>query len=93
MKVCLSIIVLVSLTPDAQLEQNPTTVDYILFFTGDVTVTPNLNEISDHKYVSKAELQEMFANPGMYPIPLLFYPFHASHPPSFFYCTRALFNC
>lgn len=24
-----------------------------------------MNEISDHKYVSKAELQEMFANPGM----------------------------
>lgn len=39
-------------------------VDYILFFTGDVDVTPNLNEIRDHKYVSKAELQAMFEDPG-----------------------------
>ncbi|KAF8305247.1 Isopentenyldiphosphate isomerase [Clavulina sp. PMI_390] len=38
-------------------------VDYILFFTGDVDVTPNVNEICDYKYVSKAELQEMFADP------------------------------
>ncbi|KAG7099199.1 hypothetical protein E1B28_001066 [Marasmius oreades] len=35
-------------------------VDYILFLTRDVSVTPNLNEISDHKYVDKAELQAMF---------------------------------
>lgn len=35
-------------------------VDYILFITTDVTVNPNLNEISDHKYVDKAELQAMF---------------------------------
>ncbi|CAK5280528.1 unnamed protein product [Mycena citricolor] len=35
-------------------------VDYILFFTADVTVTPNLNEIRDYKYVDKAELQAMF---------------------------------
>lgn len=31
--------------------------------TADVTVTPNLNEIRDHKYVSKEELQQMFAEP------------------------------
>ena len=41
-------------------------VDYILFFTGDVTVTPNENEIRDHKYVSKQELQDMFADPGAF---------------------------
>ncbi len=35
-------------------------VDYILFLTADVTVTPNLNEIRDHKYVNKDELQAMF---------------------------------
>ncbi|KAL0581625.1 isopentenyl-diphosphate delta-isomerase idi1 [Marasmius crinis-equi] len=35
-------------------------VDYILFLTRDVTVTPNANEISDSKYVDKAELQAMF---------------------------------
>ncbi|THH03830.1 hypothetical protein EW145_g5974 [Phellinidium pouzarii] len=35
-------------------------VDYILFLTADVNVTPNANEIRDHKYVSKAELQAMF---------------------------------
>ncbi|EIW64647.1 Isopentenyldiphosphate isomerase [Trametes versicolor FP-101664 SS1] len=35
-------------------------VDYILFLTADVTVTPNPNEIRDHKYVDKAELQAMF---------------------------------
>ncbi|PAV21970.1 Isopentenyldiphosphate isomerase [Pyrrhoderma noxium] len=35
-------------------------VDYILFLTADVDVTPNLNEIRDYKYVSKEELQAMF---------------------------------
>jgi isopentenyl-diphosphate Delta-isomerase len=40
------------------------TVDYILFLTADVTVNPNWNEIRDHKYVSKAELQVMFEDPG-----------------------------
>ena len=42
-------------------------VDYILFLTADVTVTPNLNEIRDFKYVSKEELQAMFEDPGMFP--------------------------
>jgi isopentenyl-diphosphate delta-isomerase len=42
------------------------TVDYILFMTGDVTVAPNPNEIRDYKYVSKAELQAMFEQPGKY---------------------------
>lgn len=37
-------------------------MDYILFLTADVTVEPNLNEIRDHKYVDKAELQAMFEN-------------------------------
>jgi isopentenyl-diphosphate delta-isomerase len=40
-------------------------VDYILFLTADVTVTPNPNEIRDHKYVDKAELQAMFDAPGI----------------------------
>jgi isopentenyl-diphosphate delta-isomerase len=35
-------------------------VDYILFLTADVDVTPNTNEIRDFKYVDKAELQNMF---------------------------------
>lgn len=35
-------------------------VDYILFLTADVSVTPNENEIQDHKYVDKSELQAMF---------------------------------
>ena len=35
-------------------------MDYILFLTADVSVTPNLNEIRDYKYVDKAELQRMF---------------------------------
>ncbi|KAF7320349.1 Nudix hydrolase domain-containing protein [Mycena kentingensis (nom. inval.)] len=39
-------------------------VDYILFITADVDVTPNLNEIRDHKYVNKAELQAMFDDPA-----------------------------
>jgi len=39
-------------------------VDYILFLTADVSVTPNLNEIRDYKYVSKAELQAMFEDPA-----------------------------
>jgi len=37
-------------------------LDYILFLTADVDVTPNINEIRDHKYVSKEELQNMFAD-------------------------------
>jgi isopentenyl-diphosphate Delta-isomerase len=40
-------------------------VDYILFMTADVTVNPNANEIRDHKYVDKAELQAMFEDQGM----------------------------
>lgn len=39
-------------------------VDYILFLTADVTVTPNKNEIQAYKYVDKAELQAMFQEPG-----------------------------
>ncbi len=39
-------------------------VDYILFLTADVTVTPNLNEIRDYKYVSKEELKAMFEDPS-----------------------------
>jgi isopentenyl-diphosphate Delta-isomerase len=39
-------------------------VDYILFLTADVTITPNANEIQAHKYVSKAELQAMFKDKG-----------------------------
>jgi len=39
-------------------------VDYILFITANVTVTPNLNEIRDYKYVDKAELQSMFDDPA-----------------------------
>lgn len=39
-------------------------MDYILFFTGDVDVTANENEIRDWKYVDKAELQAMFDAPG-----------------------------
>jgi len=39
-------------------------VDYILFITADVTVVPNENEIRDHKYVSKEELQAMFEDPA-----------------------------
>lgn len=35
-------------------------VDYILFLTADVTVTPNLNEIREYKWVDKVELQNMF---------------------------------
>ena len=42
----------------------PRTVDYILFLVADVTVTPNLNEIRDYKYISKAELQSMFDDPS-----------------------------
>ena len=40
-------------------------VDYILFLTADVTVEANPNEIRDHKYVDKAELQAMFEEEGM----------------------------
>ena len=35
-------------------------VDYILFCTLDVTLEPNMNEVSDAKYVSKDELEQMF---------------------------------
>ena len=44
-------------------------VDYILFMTGDVSVTANANEIRDHKYVDKAELQAMFEDScGLLPL-------------------------
>ncbi|KZT30568.1 Isopentenyldiphosphate isomerase [Neolentinus lepideus HHB14362 ss-1] len=39
-------------------------VDYILFLTADVDVTPNQNEIRDYKYVDKAELQALFDDPA-----------------------------
>ncbi|KAG8936605.1 isopentenyl-diphosphate delta-isomerase idi1 [Tulasnella sp. 419] len=39
-------------------------VDYILFITSDVTVTPNPNEIRDYRWVDKKELQDMFDQPG-----------------------------
>lgn len=39
-------------------------MDYILFLTADVNVTPNTNEIRDFKYVDKAELQAMFEDSG-----------------------------
>jgi isopentenyl-diphosphate delta-isomerase len=35
-------------------------VDYILFCTLNVTLEPNMNEVSDAKYVSKEELEQMF---------------------------------
>jgi isopentenyl-diphosphate delta-isomerase len=41
-------------------------VDYILFLVADVTVTPNLNEIRDYKYISKEELQSMFEDPSKF---------------------------
>jgi hypothetical protein len=39
-------------------------VDYILFITADVDVTPNKNEIRDYRYVDKTELQAMFDEKG-----------------------------
>ena len=39
-------------------------VDYILFCTLDVDLEVNPNEISDARYVSKAELEAMFADSG-----------------------------
>lgn len=42
-------------------------IDYILFIqpTTTVTVTPNLNEVRDTKYVSADELKTMFADPTL----------------------------
>lgn len=39
-------------------------VDYILFCALDVTLDINPNEVSDAKYVSKEELEAMFADEG-----------------------------
>jgi isopentenyl-diphosphate delta-isomerase len=36
------------------------TVDYVLFSTPDVTLNINPNEVSDTKWVSKSELEELF---------------------------------
>lgn len=58
------------------------TVDYILFFTADVTVEANLNEIRDQRYVSKAELQAMFDDPGTYLNP--FVKVYVDSPASFY---------
>jgi isopentenyl-diphosphate delta-isomerase len=40
-------------------------VDYILFTALDVTLDINVNEIGDHRYVSKAELEAMFEDPNV----------------------------
>ena len=37
-----------------------TSVDYILFCSLDVDLELNMNEVSDAKYISKAELEAMF---------------------------------
>lgn len=42
-------------------------VDYILFCTLDVTMEPNMNEVSDAKYVSKDELEAMFTESSKLP--------------------------
>lgn len=54
-----------------------TAVDYILFLTADVDVTPNPNEIRDHRYVDKAELQALFDAPGESFSPGVVCPSHA----------------
>jgi isopentenyl-diphosphate delta-isomerase len=36
-------------------------VDYILFITANTTVLPRENEVSDYRYVTKEELQELMA--------------------------------
>lgn len=38
------------------------TVDYILFLTLDPSLAPSPNEVSDTKWVSKAELEEFFSD-------------------------------
>ncbi|KAL4797954.1 NUDIX hydrolase domain-like protein [Aspergillus venezuelensis] len=40
-------------------------IDYILFIEADVDLDPNLNEVRDTKYVSEAELKEMFKQPEL----------------------------
>ncbi|KAH3902306.1 probable Isopentenyl-diphosphate Delta-isomerase [Saccharomycodes ludwigii] len=44
-------------------------IDYILFYkineNHDLDIIPNLNEVRDYKYVSKKELQDMFADPSL----------------------------
>ena len=40
------------------------TVDYIMFCSLDVDLEINPNEVSDARYVSKAELEAMFADPS-----------------------------
>ena len=44
-------------------------VDYILFCALDVTLEPNMNEVSDAKYVSKDELENMFQTESCKPLP------------------------
>lgn len=39
-------------------------VDYVLFATADVDLDVNANEVSDTRYVSKAELEALFQDPG-----------------------------
>lgn len=40
-------------------------IDYILIIKSDAKVHPNPNEVRDHKYVSKTELKQMFADPTL----------------------------
>jgi hypothetical protein len=44
-------------------------VDYILFCSLDVTLEPNMNEVSDAKYVSKDELENIFQTESCKPPP------------------------
>lgn len=50
-------------------------VDYILFSTLNVDLELNPNEVSDAKYVSKSELEDMFVDPCEY--------LHSSAAPSY----------
>ncbi|KAK9474584.1 NUDIX hydrolase domain-like protein [Dipodascopsis tothii] len=40
-------------------------IDYILFIKTKASVTPNPNEVKDHKYVTAAELRTMFADDAL----------------------------
>lgn len=42
------------------------TVDYVVFATANVTLEENPNEVSDTRYVSKEELEELFQDSCMF---------------------------
>lgn len=57
----------VSLSPCVRSYKLTSAVDYVVFATANVQLEENPNEVSDTRYVSKEELEELFQDSCMFP--------------------------